>query len=338
MMDSPKLTVLDVGHGNSAVLHDSEGLVVFDAGPGATLDEYLQVCRVDTVTALLVSHSDADHLAGASNILLSDELHVEAVYLNPDADQTSIAFQAFRRALASSMDRSGTVVHTQLTSTTGTSISAGDVTIAILAPSPNLATAGPGGTDLKGRRIRPNTMSAVARLSYAERPIVLLAGDIDQVALEHLLEENESIQADTLVFPHHGGRPGSTDPKTFTTTLVSAVRPSLILFSTGRGKKNVNPIPSVVEAILEIGFPIHIGCTQLSMQCSASTPMPGPHLSDLTAAGKEAAKCCIGTVEISFSRQGGTFPILAEHRAFVNQRVETPLCMLPSHQEVKRVN
>jgi beta-lactamase superfamily II metal-dependent hydrolase len=337
-MDSPKLTVLDVGHGNSAVLHDSKGLVIFDAGPGATLDEYLQSCKVEIVTALLVSHSDADHLAGASNVLLSEDFHIEAVYLNPDADQGSVAFETFRRALASSIQRSGTVVHTQLTKTTGTSITAGDVTIAILAPSPNLATAGPGGTDLKGRRIRPNTMSAVAHLSVGERPVVLLAGDIDQVALEHLLEENKSIQADTLVFPHHGGRPGSADPKTFTTTLVNAVKPGLILFSTGRGKKNINPIPSVIEAILEVDPSIHIACTQLSMQCSASTPTPGTHLSTLTAAGKEGGKCCIGTVEISFSKEKETFPILAEHRTFVTERVETALCILPAKASGHGIN
>lgn len=328
-MDSPKLTVLDVGHGNSAVLHDSKGLVIFDAGPGATLDEYLQSCSIEKVTALLVSHSDADHLAGASNILLSEDLHIEAVYLNPDADKASLAFQTFRRALASSMQRSNTVVHTQLTKTTGTSVSSGDVIIEILAPSPNLATAGPGGKDLEGRRIRPNTMSAVARLSVGDGPATLLAGDIDQVALEHLLAENESIRANTLVFPHHGGRPGTADPKGFTKSLISAVKPQLVLFSTGRGKKNTNPIPAVVEAIRETDPSIHIACTQLSMQCSAATPAAGAHLSTLTAAGKNGLKCCIGTVEISFSEENEIFPILEEHRAFVTANVEGALCLSP---------
>ena len=246
-MDSPKLAVLDVGHGNSAVLHDSNGYIVFDAGLGATLDGYLQTSGIDRITALLISHSDADHLAGASNILLSEALRVDAVYLNPDADKTSAAFLAFRRALADSRQRNGTVVYTQLTTTTGTSISAGGVTIEILAPSPTLATAGPGGTDLDGQRIRSNTMSAVARISIGDRRVALLTGDIDQLALSHLLQEHGDIRAETLVFPHHGGRPGTGDPTTFTTSLLTAVHPEFILLSTGRSNSNLNPHPSVVD-------------------------------------------------------------------------------------------
>jgi hypothetical protein len=35
------LTILDVGHGNSAVLADAEGVAVIDAGPKAGLLQYL---------------------------------------------------------------------------------------------------------------------------------------------------------------------------------------------------------------------------------------------------------------------------------------------------------
>ena len=326
-MDLPKLVVLDVGHGNSAVLHDSDGLVIFDAGLGSTLDDYLQSCNVTSVVALLISHSDADHLAGASNILLSDEIQIQSVYLNPDADKGSVAFTSFRRALASSRERNGTQVHTQLTITTAKSITAGEVTIEILAPGVSLTTAGNGGKDLNGRRIRPNTMSAVVRLSIADRRAALLAGDLDETALEHLLEENPDILAETLVFPHHGGRPGAGDPTAFATTLVNAVRPELILFSTGRGKKYVNPDPTIVAALLKAAPTAHIGCTQLSTQCSASTTAVGNHLSPLTSAGSAAGKCCIGTMEISLSTEADFFPILEKHLEFVRNNAPTALCM-----------
>ncbi len=125
MTDSPRVVILDVGHGNSAVLHDERGLVVIDAGLRGTLEEYLQTCKQADVVALLISHSDADHLGGASNILLNENVRVAAVYLNPDSQQGSAAFGAFRRALADSIKRNGTVLHSQLTTTTGTGISAG---------------------------------------------------------------------------------------------------------------------------------------------------------------------------------------------------------------------
>jgi len=326
-MDSPKLVVLDVGHGNSAVLHDSKGLVVFDAGLGSTLDEYLQDSEVRKVVALLISHSDADHLAGASNILLSDEIQIETVYMNPDADQKSVAFIAFRRALASSIRKNGTQLRTELTTATAKSITAGEVTIEILAPGPSLALAGNSGSDLKGRKIRSNTMSAVVRISLANRHAALLAGDIDEIALEHLLEETADVTAETLVFPHHGGRPGAGDPTVFASLLANAVAPELILFSTGRGKKNVNPHPAIVAALLQAAPSAHIGCTQLSIACSASTPLAGKHLSPLTAAGTEAAKCCIGTVEINLAIPKDFFPVLREHLEFVQNNAPTALCL-----------
>ena len=34
---TPRLFILDVGHGNSAVLVDTEGIVVIDAGPRTAL-------------------------------------------------------------------------------------------------------------------------------------------------------------------------------------------------------------------------------------------------------------------------------------------------------------
>jgi beta-lactamase superfamily II metal-dependent hydrolase len=325
-MDSPKLVVLDVGHGSSAVLHDSQGLVVVDAGLRNTLDEYLNSIDTQEVVALLISHSDADHLAGASNILLSENLNVRAVYLNPDGAQGSVAFQSFRLALADSRRRNGTVVHTQLTSTTGASITAGEILIEVLGPSPSLATAGNGGKDLKGRRIRTNTMSAVVRLSSKGRKIALLPGDIDQIALENLLEENKEIQAETLVFPHHGGLPGTGNPTSFAQKLTLAVQPKVVLFSTGRGDRNINPHPAIVAAVKEARPDVHIGCTELSTQCALQVPSAAQHLSNLIAEGTPGGRCCIGTVEIALGTETAFFPILEQHARFVAENIPSALC------------
>ena len=42
-----------------------------------------------------------------------------------------------------------------------------------------VAMAGPGGTDLKGRKLTANSMSVVARINYQSIPRLLLTGDID---------------------------------------------------------------------------------------------------------------------------------------------------------------
>jgi hypothetical protein len=41
-MNRPSLVVLDVGHGNAAVLLDTKGVVVIDAGRGGCLIDFLK--------------------------------------------------------------------------------------------------------------------------------------------------------------------------------------------------------------------------------------------------------------------------------------------------------
>lgn len=68
-MASPKLSILDVGHGNCAVLLSDELVCVFDAGSRSILNEYLEANGVREIEALLISHADADHIAGAIGLL-----------------------------------------------------------------------------------------------------------------------------------------------------------------------------------------------------------------------------------------------------------------------------
>src|SRR5260221_689251 len=98
-MASPKLAVLDVGHGNCAVLRDRGGSIVFDAGIGSTLEEYLATNGITEIVALLISHADADHLGGAIGLLLSTACSIKTVYLNPDASKGTEMFRNFRIAL-----------------------------------------------------------------------------------------------------------------------------------------------------------------------------------------------------------------------------------------------
>ena len=124
----------------------------------------------------------------------------------------------------------------------------GDVQIEILYPDPAVAMAGPGGTDLKGRKLTANSMSVVARICYQAIPRLLLTGDIDAVGLETCLRFFPSPKSDVLVFPHHGGRPSHADPAKFANVLSQAVQPNVIVFSIGRGKYQT-PRPDIVAGI-----------------------------------------------------------------------------------------
>ena len=65
MMDLPELIVLDVGHGNCAVLRDREAVTVIDCPPPATtLVETLEVLDINIIDQILISHADIDHAGG----------------------------------------------------------------------------------------------------------------------------------------------------------------------------------------------------------------------------------------------------------------------------------
>jgi beta-lactamase superfamily II metal-dependent hydrolase len=80
------LTILDVGHGNAAVLRGPDATVLVDAGPGRNaVLEYLldeDVCHVDSV---VISHPDDDHLRGLLALLDSDSVTIGEVCVNTNA-------------------------------------------------------------------------------------------------------------------------------------------------------------------------------------------------------------------------------------------------------------
>ncbi len=326
MTASPRLAILDVGHGNCAVLHDSNGTLVFDAGLGSTLNEYLRQNQIREIDALLISHSDADHLGGAINLLLSREFRINEVYLNADSSNAGSTFAIFRSALRDARENRGTRIVTQLTTTQSGSFQAGATVVEIIAPTPETVLGGPGARDLAGKKISTNSMSVVVRLIVDNIPMALLPGDVDVDGLANLVRDHPSLPARILLFPHHGGRPGRGDPARFAHNLCSLVHPEVVIFSIGRGKHNT-PNPAIVDAVHTYCAKAYVACTQLAVACAADKPSSQPvHLIREVASGKRTRSCCMGTIILPLLKPTETFPMLREHSDFVDRFAPTALC------------
>lgn len=323
----PSLTILDVGHGQCVILQDAKGTVIFDAGPGSTLLEFLHESAITEIDAVILSHADTDHIAGLVSLLYAATVHVRRVYLNSDATKDSAFWKNLRYAIADASSRTAISVSTEVTTESTQEFARGDVQIEILYPDPPLAMAGPGGTDLKGRRVTANSMSVVTRISYQSIPRLLLTGDIDGVGLENLLEAFPSLQSDVLVFPHHGGRPSRADPVEFANSLSQAVQPNLIMFSLGRGKYNT-PRPDIVEGIRSALPNVAIACTQLSKNCAENVPsLPPTHLASLVARGQFRHSCCAGSIRLILEPKTIRYiPPLQDHQDFITVNASTALC------------
>lgn len=319
-MEYPELIILDVGHGNCALLRDAEGVVLIDCPPGSVLPETLSYLGIEEISHVLISHADQDHIAGLPQLLLSESIRVNSIHLNSDWIRKTEIWKDVMIALEAS-ERSGVKIEAQLTTSTTGRLNVGQVNIQVLAPSSVLALSGVGGKDLVGRKLRANSMSAVISLVYNTRRIAILAGDLDQIGLDNLLKEDVDLRADILVFPHHGGKPGSgVSSKAFAQQLCDLVQPKLVVFSIDRSLHN-NPNDEIMEGVLSSVPDAHIVCTQLSEKCSATLPNEvSSHLSGLPAKGFTSKKCCGGTILIEIGKDANAYtPSLNSHRNFIAQ-------------------
>ena len=84
-MPGVTLSILDVGHGNAAVLMDTDGIVVIDCCPDTTLLEFLREERIGHIDVVLISHADKDHIRGLITLVASEACSIGRVRLNSDA-------------------------------------------------------------------------------------------------------------------------------------------------------------------------------------------------------------------------------------------------------------
>ncbi|MFK0734690.1 MAG: ComEC/Rec2 family competence protein [Gloeotrichia echinulata HAB0833] len=325
MMDSPELIILDVGHGNCALIRDVDDVIVIDCPPGGTLAETLEHLSIKEILHILISHSDADHIGGIIDLLSNEDIKIHNVHLNPDPIKKSEIWLDLRFALKDARKR-GTKVSSELTTTKTGNLNIGSVNIEVLAPTPELNLGGAGGTDLQGRKLTSNSVSAVIGIIHDSHRVAILAGDIDNVGFDNLIQDSKSLSADILVFPHHGGRPGSADPKIFSQQFCSFIQPKFIIFSIDRNRFN-NPRTEIIQGLRSVLPDAHILCTQLSQQCAASVPSSKPtHLNTLPARGLITNSCCGGTITIKIDGSRTTYAEMALHKEFINNQVNSPIC------------
>ncbi len=315
--------ILDVGHGNSTVVEAPGYVSVIDGGRGDTLLQFLAdrgISRVDTV---IVSHADADHFGGISLLLASSAFEVGEVFVNPDGRGTAIWLDFY--SIMRDAKQRGTKFHLEVSDATPHELRSDGIRLEVLGPSQERLYRTVGGRAADGKRLTPNAMSAVVRVWADDSPRLLLAGDIDEAGLAGLLGRSTGIRAHALVYPHHGGLPGTSDPADFAESLATAVGAELVIFSIGRGRYGT-PRPENVAAALRGAGGVHIACTQLSERCAADIPTVRSDLHAGIARGNHENVCCAGTIEISLEPKRAYAPDRATHLAFIERNAPTALC------------
>jgi competence protein ComEC len=288
----PILYVLDVKHGNSAVLVDDAGVIVIDAGPRADLLDFLLEKHLNKIDVLLLSHADDDHIGGAMSLLTSGKIEIKNVYLNTDSIKGSAIWNDLLCTLSDHRKRNEVYFEPSITPNLNGKLDRGRVAVEVLGPSSYLAAKGPGSTDRKKRKLTSNSVSAVIRLSYNSKPIAIFPSDIDDIGLDNLLEDCRDLRAWLAVFPHHGGNPGGGDVTFFVNAFCKAVQPERIIFSIGHNQSNF-PSAAVIQAIEK-------ALTSVRMYTTGSSDVLITHIRGNKSCSH---KNCVGSIWLNFEKE-----------------------------------
>ncbi|MFH1709049.1 MAG: ComEC/Rec2 family competence protein [Planctomycetota bacterium] len=184
----PELDILDVGHGDCAIIRTSEALVMVDTGSarrGLTVVRYLEQAGIQRIDAVVISHWDEDH---AGNLpLLMRRFKVQNLIV-PRNEAGDGSFPGY--ALAAAAQNGVNIIP----AATAQTLTIGGITVETLTPA------------------RPfffpaNDRSLVCKVRAGERT-VLFTGDIDAAGTRMLLDEKPDLACDILKLPHHGRSEG----------------------------------------------------------------------------------------------------------------------------------
>ncbi len=210
--DTLALHLLSVGNGHVSILELPNGAsLTYDAGSmtatnltDRTIMPFLRTRHLRRLDGMVISHPNWDHYSAAAELITAAKIPTLMVspYVHDDPKRKDLSklfgTEAVPTVIASPAELLGT----------------GRTRIEILWP-PKSASA---------LRLSSNDSSLVLRITYAGRRI-LLTGDISTTAQRLLLAGNIDLQADVLVWPHHGAVVDTT------ASFFQAVNPRIVLVS-----------------------------------------------------------------------------------------------------------
>jgi competence protein ComEC len=219
------ITVLDVGQGNSALIHLPGGSCFLVDGGGFSSNSmfdtgrylvapYLWRQNILTLDGVVLTHPEADHMNGLLYIL--ENFRVKLLYKNEDYRQT----RGYKRLMALAKSR-GVIVH-RVDPTGEVMVMGQDVTLRFF---PGFSGEVSGGKQQKNY----NDNSLVLGVKFRAFSM-LFAGDImvrREAVLSSIPGPGEYLKSTLLMVPHHGSSTSSTS------AFLDRVQPEMALVSCG---------------------------------------------------------------------------------------------------------
>lgn len=213
------VTYLDIGQGDSAVIEAPRGTVmVIDTGKtGREAEAYLKYRGKRIIDALIITHADDDHSAGAPRLM--KKFMVREVW---DNGRLTYPEDLLRNVLRRSLER-------------GDEIEAGELRIHALHPYEGFYTMS------GGEAVTENNDSLVLKITG--KSSFLFTADTAEEAEEDMAHLGHWLRSDVLKVSHHGSRTSSTED------FLRLVSPEIAVISVGRYNIYGHPHPDTLERL-----------------------------------------------------------------------------------------
>lgn len=267
--DDLRVTMIDVGHGNAALLELPYGKTMLIDGGGFSDNRLFDVGasiiapllwgkKIRTVDTLVLSHANSDHLNGL--IYIADHFHVKQVWLNHESADT-FGYRLFMETIKKN--------HIQLPAYPDI-MGVHDINgarIHILYP--------PADFHDKSRRQTWRNLdndSLVVKVSFGHISF-LFPGDIKAPAEYNLVSTiRDQLKSTVLLSPHHGSKTSSTQ------LFLEKVNPEVVVISSRYKSRFGFPHPSVLKRYQDMGCRVletaHYGAVSMRTDGRTLTIMP----------------------------------------------------------------
>ncbi len=206
---------IDVGQGDSALIHSNGKTAVIDTGTpecSNMLGKHLYLSGVRKVDVMMLSHGHDDHIGAMDAI--GEKFKIDNLII-PDIAKTEAKEEI--RTFASRVKSEGAECYTAVQ---GMNMSVGDFDITVLAYFYDEED--------------ENDRSVFAMVRNGERKF-LFTGDAEKSAEARLLEEKLNLDCDVLKAGHHGSKYSST------TAFLESCSPQYAVVSCGEGNQYSHP-------------------------------------------------------------------------------------------------
>jgi competence protein ComEC len=242
--DDLRVTMIDVGHGNAALLELPKGYNILIDGGGFSdnsvfdigariIAPFLWQKKIKTVDTLVLSHANSDHLNGL--IYIAEHFNVKNVWTNNEAANT-LGYKKFMEAI-----RKNRIYMPEYKEVAGIHDING-VRLDICYPSVDF---------IKKRKVERwrnvNNNSLVLKASFGSESF-LFPGDIEiRAEYELAAIAGDKLKSTVLLAPHHGSKTSSSE------MFIEKVNPEVIIISSGWKSRFGFPHPSVLQRYKEKG-------------------------------------------------------------------------------------